>query len=112
VEPLVAVEVKGPGVMAMEVAPLVTQLSVVLVSEFTFIGLAVNDVIEGAEPFSGFTELVAAAQPVSQLQANRIPPSAAKSSRQKPQYNLRNLRFRKNIGESRRNGFIAIAPAV
>lgn len=51
VEPLAAVEVNVPGVMARPVAPVVAQLSVLLVPEFTLVGFAVKEVIAGMEPF-------------------------------------------------------------
>jgi hypothetical protein len=60
VEPLAAVEVKVPGVMAMLVAPLVAQLSVLLVPEVMLVGLAVKELMVcfvGA----GFTVMVAVA---------------------------------------------------
>jgi hypothetical protein len=47
VEPLAAAEVNVPGVMLMLVAPLVTQLKVLLAPELMLVGLAVNDVIVG-----------------------------------------------------------------
>jgi hypothetical protein len=40
VEPLVELEVKEPGVMATAVAPVVAQLRVLLVPEFTLVGFA------------------------------------------------------------------------
>ena len=46
VEPLAAVEVNVPGVIEMLVAPVVTQLSVLL-PELRLTGLAVNDEIVG-----------------------------------------------------------------
>ena len=47
VEPLADVDVKVPGVMAMLVAPVVTQLSVLLDPEAILAGLAPKDVIAG-----------------------------------------------------------------
>jgi hypothetical protein len=41
------VEVKDPGVMLMLVAPLVTQLSVLLVPALTLVGLAAKEVTTG-----------------------------------------------------------------
>lgn len=48
VEPLGEVEVKFPGVMAMVVAPLVDQLSVLLEPEVMLVGLAEKEFIVGA----------------------------------------------------------------
>ncbi|MGB7281757.1 MAG: hypothetical protein WBE13_05795 [Candidatus Acidiferrum sp.] len=47
VEPLADVEVNPPGLMPMLVAPLVTQLKVLLEPESMLAGLAVNEVIVG-----------------------------------------------------------------
>jgi hypothetical protein len=47
VEPLAEVEVNVPGVMARLVAPVVTQLSMLLVPEVTLAGLAVKELITG-----------------------------------------------------------------
>ena len=50
-EPLADVEVNVPGVMAILVAPVVTQLSMLLAPAFTLVGFAANEVIVGMEPF-------------------------------------------------------------
>jgi hypothetical protein len=47
VEPLAAVEVKVPGVMAIVVAPLVTQLRVLLEPDVMLVGLAVKELMVG-----------------------------------------------------------------
>ena len=47
VEPLADVEVKVPGVMAMLVAPVVVQLSVLLEPALMLVGLAVKELIVG-----------------------------------------------------------------
>jgi len=47
VDPLAELDVKVPGVMAMLVAPVVAQLSVLLAPEAMLAGLAVNELIEG-----------------------------------------------------------------
>ena len=55
-----------PGAMAMLVAPVVTQLSVLLVPELMLVGFALKDVIAGAEPFpEGGPEELAKPQPAS-----------------------------------------------
>ena len=51
VEPLADVDVKVPGVMAILVAPVVAQLSVLFAPEFMLVGSAVKEVIVGGEPF-------------------------------------------------------------
>lgn len=50
VEPLADVEVNEPGEMAMFVAPVVVQLSVLLEPELTPVGFAVKDEIVGTDP--------------------------------------------------------------
>ena len=47
VEPLAAVDVNVPGVMAILVAPVVAQLSVLLEPEVMLVGLAVKELIVG-----------------------------------------------------------------
>ena len=51
VEPLAEVDVNAPGVMAMLVAPVAAQLSVLLEPELMLAGLAVKDVIVGFASF-------------------------------------------------------------
>ena len=64
VELLAAVEVKFPGVMAIEVAPEVDQVSVTLAPEVMVSELAVKEEIVGAEPTGvGWDELLIPAQP-------------------------------------------------
>jgi hypothetical protein len=60
VVPLAEAEVNPPGEIEIEVAPLVAQLRVLLAPELTLVGLAVNEVMEGAEPFPGPDEVVPA----------------------------------------------------
>lgn len=80
VVPLAKVEVNVPGVMAMLVAPVVAQLSVLLVPEFMLVGFAAKDVIAGTEPFPEveFDE-VPAAQPDRAAQTSRVKTSAHSS---------------------------------
>jgi hypothetical protein len=47
VEPVADVDVKVPGVMAMVVAPVVTQLNVLLAPELMLVGFAVKEVMVG-----------------------------------------------------------------
>lgn len=46
-EPLAELEVKVPGVMAMLVAPVVDQFSVLLEPELIVVGLALNELMVG-----------------------------------------------------------------
>ena len=52
-EPLADADVSVPGVTAMLVAPVVTQLSVLAEPEFIPAGFAANDLIAGADPVGG-----------------------------------------------------------
>jgi hypothetical protein len=76
VEPLADSDVKAPGVMAILVAPLVSQLSVLPAPEFMFVGAAVKEVIAGAEPAPPDPEdefdWIGEVQPASPAQANSI----------------------------------------
>lgn len=62
VEPLAEEDVNEPGVMATLVAPVVTQLSVLLAPELTVVGFAVKDVMAGGAPLP-VDELDRAAEP-------------------------------------------------
>jgi hypothetical protein len=63
VEPVAAAEVKVPGVMLTLVAPVVTQLKVLLEPELTLPGIAVNDVIVGLARVVTVTVAVAVVDP-------------------------------------------------
>jgi len=77
VEPLADVEVNVPGVMAMLVAPVAAQLSVLLAPEFMLVGFAVKDVIAGTEPFpDGEFDEYPEAQPESVAKKARVSTSA------------------------------------
>ena len=65
VEPLAEVEVNVPGVMAMLVAPVVTQLSVLLAPDAMLAGLAVKDVIVGLLGAVTVTVAVAVTEPAA-----------------------------------------------
>jgi len=72
VVPLANVDVNVPGVMAIVVAPLVVQLRVLLVPEFTLAGFAVKDVMAGAEPPPGdWFAVTFPPQPARPMQARR-----------------------------------------
>lgn len=70
VEPVADVDVKVPGVMAMLVAPVTIQLSVLLAPELMLVGSAVKEAMVGTEPFE-VGETVTP-QPVSWAQMKRI----------------------------------------
>jgi hypothetical protein len=59
VEPLAATEVNPPGLIATLVAPLETQLSVLLAPALILAGLAINDVIAGFVPGATTVSVVA-----------------------------------------------------
>jgi hypothetical protein len=63
VDPLPDVDVKVPGVMAILVAPVVTQLSVLLEPELMLVGLAVNELIVGL--LTTVTVTVAVVEPMA-----------------------------------------------
>jgi hypothetical protein len=65
VEPLADVDVNVPGVMAMLVAPLVTQLSVLLEPEVMLVGSAVKELIVGLLAAFTVTFAVAVAEPAA-----------------------------------------------
>jgi hypothetical protein len=65
VEPVGAAEVNPPGLIAMLVAPLVDQLSVLLAPVLILEGLAVNEVIVGFAPPDAVTVTVATLVTVS-----------------------------------------------
>lgn len=72
-EPVVDVDVSVPGEMAMLVAPLVDQLSVLLEPEFMLPGSVVNEVMVGAAPFPGDgIDGVVEPQPASKAKTNRM----------------------------------------
>ena len=65
VEPLADVDVKVPGVMAMLVAPVVVQLSVLLEPELILVGLAVNELMVGSLGVVTVTVAVDVVEPVA-----------------------------------------------
>ena len=81
VEPLANEEVNVPGVMAILVAPVAAQLSVLLAPEFMLVGSAVKEVIDGMEPFpEDPVDEVDAPQPASPAQAKRMRTSEQRAS--------------------------------
>lgn len=63
VEPMAVVEVKVPGVMAMDVAPVVDQLRVVLAPEVMLVGLALKQQMSGVLSACTVTVAVAVTAP-------------------------------------------------
>ena len=81
VEPLADEDVNVPGVMAIVVASVAAQLSVLLVPEVMVVGFAVKEAIVGTEPFPG--ELCEVEpQPTSPMQTNRMRARAQRFSRE------------------------------
>ena len=65
VEPLAEVDVKVPGVMATLVAPVVSQLSVLLAPKVILVGLAANELMVGLLGVVTVTVSVAVVEPVA-----------------------------------------------
>jgi hypothetical protein len=65
VDPLAEVEVNVPGVMAILVAPVVAQLSVLLEPEVIVVGLAVKELITGLLAVFTVTVTVDVAEPAA-----------------------------------------------
>jgi hypothetical protein len=96
VEPLAAVDVNVPGVMAILVAPVAAQLSVLVVPEFMLVGSAVKEVIVGADPFAkGVLDGIVEPQPANPAQAIRIRTSEQTRSPEKSRSGER-FRFAQN----------------
>lgn len=112
VEPLADVVVNVPGVIAILVAPVAAQLRVLLAPEFMVVGLAVKDVIVGAEPVPGgdLTEFVVAPQPVRPEQASGRSANAQRRSHSLEELRLSkpSLLMQKELGESMLNPSVAI----
>jgi hypothetical protein len=70
VDPLPEVDVKLPGVMAMLVAPVVDQLSVLLEPEEMLAGFAVKELIDGLLAAFTVTETSALVEPAEFLAVN------------------------------------------
>jgi hypothetical protein len=76
VEPLAELDVKLPGAMAIVVAPLADQFSVLLMPELRLVGLAVNEAMEGFVPLGPDDPVDAPPQPSNAAQSNRTNSSA------------------------------------
>jgi hypothetical protein len=70
VEPLADADVNVPGVMAMLVAPLVAQLSVLLEPEVILVGLAVNELMPGSLAAVTVTVSVEVVEPAALVAVN------------------------------------------
>jgi hypothetical protein len=109
VEPLADVDVNVPGVMAILVAPVVAQLSVLLEPEAMLVGLAVKEVIVGAEPFPDeFPE----PQPATPAQANRMSAVAQRYTPEECGSRELRLFLQNERGESMRSPFVADDSAI
>jgi hypothetical protein len=97
------VDVNVPGVMAIPVAPVVAQFSMLLAPGFTLVGDAVKDVTFGAEPL----DEVAAPQPTSPTQASRARTSGQRSSPAESSPQGLSLFLQNELGESIRDPFVA-----
>src|ERR1700722_9922993 len=97
VEPPAELDVKLPGVMAIVVAPLADQLTVLLAPELMLVGLAENEVIEGFEVLFPDDAVDAPLQPANQTQTDRTNISAQRVAIEicEPSFNL--LRFNRSL---------------
>lgn len=94
-------DVNVPGVMAIVVAPVAAQLSVLLVPEFMVVGFAVKEVTVGMDPFPD--ELCEVEpQPTSPMQANRMTARAQRSRRESLSPRELSLFLRDELVESMR----------
>jgi len=89
--------------MAILVAPVVAQFSMLLVPEFMLVGAAVKDVTFGAEPPGE----VAAPQPTSPTQASRARTSAQRCSPPELSPHGLSLFLQNKVGESIPESFVA-----
>jgi hypothetical protein len=104
VEPLADVDVKVPGVMEMLVAPDVAQLSVLLVPELMLVGLAVKELIVGAEFFpDGELDEVGEEQLDRPAHRNIVRTSAQRSRREELRSRGLNLFLQNGLRKSMRN---------
>ena len=101
VEPLPDVDANVPGVMAMLVAPVVAQVTVLLAPEFMIVGFAVKDVTVGAEPLpEDEPEELAKPQPAKPARTNRVRISAQSSSQGELRPRERNSFLQNELEES------------
>jgi hypothetical protein len=113
VEPLPDVDVNVPGVIAILVAPVVTQLNVLLAPEFMLVGTAAKDAIAGPEPFTeGEFDKLAAAQPARPTLANKVRTSAQRSSPEESRSRDLSLLPQNELGESISDPFVPMARPV
>ncbi len=121
VVPLADAELNPPGEIAIVVAPLAVQVSMLLAPELMLAGFDVNDAIAGAEPVPGleFDEVVAPPQPAKPAQASRTGTSAQRfrpglSAIRFEELRPREPRFllQRELGESMRNSSGAIGHTI
>lgn len=96
-------DVNAPGVMAIPVAPVVAQFSMLFAPEFMLVGDAIKDVTFGADPL----DEVAAPQPTSPTQASRARTSAQRSGPAELSPQGLSLFLQNELGESIRDPFVA-----
>jgi hypothetical protein len=109
VEPLADVELNVPGEMEIVVALLVVQFRVLLVPEFTLVGLAVNEEIDGMPVTGGVFEVVEALPQLDKAM------HAARMGRNAPSRELRQdakLLVRKELSEFKRLPSVGVVPIV
>ena len=115
VEPLAIEVLNVPGVMAMLVAPVADQLSMLLVPEFMIGGFAVKDAICGTEPFpAGVVEPgeAPAAQPARPPQQTRVRTSAQSPIPLEPSPRELRVFLQNESGESMRTPSPPVTTAV
>jgi hypothetical protein len=108
VEPVADLDVNVPGVMAILVAPVAAQLSVLVEPEFMLAGSAVNEVIAGTEPFPEDELDEVEPQPASPIDANRMRTSARRSSPEELSPLQLSLFLQNELFESMRNPLVAV----
>jgi hypothetical protein len=109
VEPVADVELNVPGEIEIVVALAVVQFRVLLVPEFTLVGLAANEAIDGVPVTGGVFEVVVAL-PQPDKAAH-----AARSSRSAPSKELRQdakLLVRKELSKFKRLPSEGVVPIV
>jgi hypothetical protein len=111
VEPVADADVSVPGVIAMLVAPVVTQLSVLAEPELIPAGFAVNDLIAGADPAVGPVAVESGVlpeppQPVTPINASRARITVQWASPAELRAEL-TARLTQEVGESKRNPSVA-----
>jgi len=113
IEPLAEVELNPPGAIAILVAPLVSQLSVLPAPEFMLVGLAVKEEIAGTETgpenkFDGIGEM----QPANPIQADKISAIAQGASPETRNPRVLSPFLQTEPAESMRSPFVVIGDII